>query len=179
MVSSSDIAFWTAAGTWALVIGTLFLMYWQTRQNQQLNSANAVMTLRERFDSPRVRVARRHLSDRLIRGAHEDIANLEVANFFELIGAQTYRKVLDTEMIWDAFGGWVTSYYWALRHPVDLIGRLRSDLKDPLVFFKFEWLNDRIMAIDRKRLGAQHTASVEAQEEAMRFLRREAVLDAT
>ncbi len=40
-------------GTWILVLGTLFLMYWQTRQNQILNSAKAVLTLRERFDSDR------------------------------------------------------------------------------------------------------------------------------
>jgi len=52
-----NIAIWSLVGTWVLVVGTLLLMLWQTLQAQKLNSANAVMNLRERFDSPRMRAA--------------------------------------------------------------------------------------------------------------------------
>jgi hypothetical protein len=148
-----DVATWTALGTWVLVVGTLVLMYWQTRQASRLNSANAVIALRERFDSTRMLKARRDLSKHLIRGEHEEITNVEVATFFELIGALTHEKVLDESLVWEAFGTWVTNYYWALRNPVDLIARSRSELRDPLVFHEFEWLFDRVMTIDRKRVG--------------------------
>lgn len=172
-----DIATWTALGTWALVIGTLILMYWQTRQAQELNSANSILTLRERFDSPRMRQARKDLSTHLIRGTHEDITSVEVATFFELVGALTHRKVLKVDLVWEAFGGWVSNYYYALRHPVDLIGRTRSDLKDPLVFHEFEWLFKRILEIDHRMLGPTHTAALEAQDESRLILMREMALD--
>ena len=172
-----DVATWTALGTWALVIGTLILMYWQTRQAQELNSANSILTLRERFDSPRMRQARRDLSTHLVRGTHEDITSVEVATFFELVGALTHRKVLKADLVWEAFGGWVTNYYWALRNPVDLIGRTRSDLRDPLVFHEFEWLFHRVLQIDRRKLGPTHTAALEHEDESRAILKREMALD--
>ncbi len=174
-----DPATLTALGTWALVVGTLVLMYWQTRQTQELNSANAILTLRERFDAPRMRQARRTLSTHLVRGTHEDITSVEVATFFELVGALTHRKVLKLDLVWEAFGGWVANYYYALRHPVDLIGRSRNDLKDPLVFHEFEWLYNRILDTDRRMLGATHTAQIEQDEESRAILVRETTLDVT
>lgn len=172
-----SIAIWSLAGTWALVIGTLILMYWQTLQAQRLNSANAVMSLRERFDSPRMRASRRHLSERLLLQTHQDISNLEVITFFELVGTLTHRKVLEDDLVWEAFGGWVTSYYWTLRHPVDMIGDLRNAMKDPLIFHEFQWLHERVVAIDRQRLGPEVDQGPPAAEEAARFLTRESKLE--
>lgn len=171
-----SIAIWSLVGTWALVVGTLFLMYWQTRQAQHLNSANAVMALRERFDGGRMRAARRHLSDRLLRQAHEDIASVEVVTFFELVGTLTHRGVLDNDLVWEAFGTWVSAYYWGLRNPVDLIGQLRTNLEDPLVFHEFEWLYHRIEELDRAALGPTPSARNLA-EDANRILRREVQLE--
>lgn len=173
MVSLSDLALWTVIATWVLAIGTLLLMYWQTRLAQRLNSANAVMTLRDRYDSPRLRAARRHLSEMLVAGRVDDITNYEVPNFFELVGAQAAREILDLEMVWEAFGGWVTAYYHALTHPTDIIGRMRTRLQDPLVYAKFEWLYAQVVAMDRERLGTAYDASLRAGEEQQTFLRNE------
>ncbi|HEV2428365.1 MAG TPA: hypothetical protein VGV64_00755, partial [Thermoplasmata archaeon] len=90
-----DLAFWTVISAWILAIGTLVLLWWQTFQNRVLNSANAVMALRERFDSISMRHARKQLATRLLNRQHEDITNLEVGAFFELIAALTRRRVLD------------------------------------------------------------------------------------
>jgi len=175
MVDWFNIAVWSLVGTWALVVGTLVLMYWQTRQTQHLNSANAVMNLRERFDGGRMRAARRHLSDRLLKQAHEDIASMEVITFFELVGTLTHRKVLDEDLVWEAFGTWVTAYYWALRNPVDLIAQLRASLEDPLVFHEFEWLHSRIEQIDREEVGAV-SSTRNLGDDARRILHRESDL---
>lgn len=175
MIDWYNIAVWSLVGTWALVVGTLFLMYWQTRQAQHLNSANAVMNLRERFDGGRMRAVRRHLSDRLLKQAHEDIASMEVITFFELVGTLTHRKVLDEELVWEAFGTWVTAYYWALRNPVDLIAQLRTSLEDPLVFHEFEWLHERVQQIDLKETGGV-ASTRDMGEDARRILRRESDL---
>ncbi len=153
MVDWFSLAVLSLIGTWALVIGTLILMYWQTRSAQHLNSANAVMALRERFDNARMRAARRHLSERLLAQAHDDISSMEVVTFFELVGTLTHRKLLDTELVWEAFGSWVVAYYWAIRHPLDLIGQIRADLRDPLLFHEFEWLHGKVTSIDVHRSG--------------------------
>jgi hypothetical protein len=173
----TTITLWLSlGGTWVLVVGTLYLMYWQTRISRQLNSANAVMALRERFDSDRMRAVRRHLADRLIRQAHQDITSMEVVNFFELIGTLTHRRVLDEDLVWEAFGTWVASYYFALRNPVDLIGQLRTNLGDPLIFHEFEWLNNRILDIDRHEAGPVSSLPHPA-EDAAHILKRESQLE--
>ena len=172
-----NIAVWSLVGTWVLVIGTLLLMYWQTLQAQKLNSANAVMNLRERFDSPRMRAARRHVSERLLKSAHQDISNLEVVTFFELVGTLTHRKVLEDDLVWEAFGGWITSYYWSLRNPVDMIADLRQKMVDPLIFHEFEWLYGRMVVIDQRLLGPSVDTGPQLTEESRRFLERESRLE--
>jgi hypothetical protein len=177
MVNLEDVALWATIATWLLAIGTLGFLYWQTRQAGQLNSSNAVITLRERFDSPRMRRVRRDTSTRLLKNEVDDITNLEVLAFFELIGAQTKRKILDEEMVWEAFGGWITAYYRAMRMPVDRIQQLRTKSHDPLLFRKLEWLNNRIEKLDRKSLGSEYESSVDAVEDTGLYLRLEAKLE--
>jgi hypothetical protein len=172
-----SVAIVTAFSTWVLAVGTLLILLWQTRQTQVLNSANAVMNLRDRFDSTRMRSVRRHISERLLKQAHEDIASLEVVTFFELIGTLTHRKVLDEELVWEAFGSWITSYWWGLRHPSDWVGRLRTDLSDPLVFHEYEWLEQRIRELDRRELAKFNVGETNSEEEARRILSREALLE--
>src|SRR5208282_4179454 len=146
-------------------------------QAQKLNSANAVMNLRERFDSPRMRASRRHLSERLLKQAHQDISNLEVITFFERVGTLTHRKVLEDDLVWAAFGGWISAYYWALRNPVDMVGDLRTRMKDTLIFHEFEWLHHRVITIDRHRLGPLADAGAPAAEDAALFMERESKLE--
>lgn len=177
MVDWYNIAVWSLIGTWALVVGTLFLLYWQTRSDRHLNSANAVMALRERFDGERMRAARRHLAERLLKRDHDDIASMEVITFFELVGTLTHRGILDHELVWEAFGTWISCYYWAARHPEDLIGKLRQDLRDPLVFHEFEWLFNAIEGLDVKHLGAR-SADVDPESYATQMLQREVRLGA-
>lgn len=171
-----DVATWVAIGTWALVVGTLTLMWWQTFQAQRLNSANAVMALRERFDSTRMILARRNLSRELLANSDGDLENVEVATFFELVGTLTHHKILDERLVWEAFGTWVAAYWWALRHPKDRIAHSRQHLNDPLVLREFEWLSARILVIDRKRLSRMHAQVEESTEGETTILQTEAAL---
>jgi hypothetical protein len=178
MVDLYSLTLWTAIATWGLATGTVLLLYWQTRQAQRLNSANAVVQMRERFDSPRMRRARRRLSGEWLADGVEDLSSVEVMTFFELIGAQTRRKILDEDMVWEAFGGWITSYYWAMRHPRDRIGQLRESVRDPLIFYRLEWLNERMLVIDRRELGADHVNPADEEAFHRQFLSRESHLEA-
>ncbi len=166
-----------AVAAWAIAVGTVALLWWQVRVSQHLNSANAVMTLRERFDSPAYRRRRRTLAEHLLAGRHDDIVNLEVAAFFELVGSLTHARVLTPYLVWEAFGTWIDGYYVALRSPVDVIGRARTSSKDPLIMHEFEWLYNRIQQIDRKMLGADFNMEEATQAEVAGLLRREAALD--
>jgi len=100
-----------------------------------------------------------------------------VLTFFELIGAQTARGILDEEMVWEAFGGWISSYAAAMRSPVDRIQQLRDLARDPLLFHKFEWLDKRIGILDRKQLGTRYVEVTNPAEENRLYLRREADLE--
>jgi hypothetical protein len=172
-----DAATLTALATWAVAIGTIMLLYWQVRVSQRLNSANAVLQLRERFDSPAIRRRRKALAERLLAGRHDDITNLEVAAFFELIGSLTHARMLDRRLVWEAFGTWINGYYFALRNPVDVIGRARTALKDPLIMHEFEWLYGLIQRMDRRMMPAETGLEDATREEADSLLRREADLD--
>jgi hypothetical protein len=172
-----DITTLTALATWAIAIGTITLLWWQVRVSQRLNSANAVLSLRERFDSPAIRRRRKMLAERLLSGRHDDITNLEVAAFFELIGTLTHEKVLDRYLVWEAFGTWINGYYFALRNPVDVIGRARTALKDPLIMHEFEWMYGLIQRMDAKYMGSETGIADATREEAASLLRREADLD--
>jgi hypothetical protein len=166
----------TALGTWVLVIGTLALMYWQNKQARELNSASSVMALRERFDSPALRKARRHLSRRLLSEKHDDVTNLEVGAYFELIGTLTHRRVLEEDLIWEAFGTWISGYYYALRHPVDVLGRTRQEMSDPLLLHEFEWLAGRMHRMDTTHGFKESSRADELEVRAL--LKRESELDA-
>ena len=167
----------TALATWAVAIGTIVVLWWQTHVARKLNGANAVMDLRERFDAPRMRRARKLLAQRLITGRHEDISSMEVAAFFELVGALTHQRVLDREIVWEAFGTWISGYHHALRNPVDLIGRARTEFQDPLIMHEFEWLTGAIAPLDRQHQGIALEAPTDLARTSMVLLRQESELD--
>jgi hypothetical protein len=173
---SIDPTLLTAAAAWAVAIGTVALLWWQVRVSQHLNSANAVMALRERFDSPAYRRRRKLLAEQLLAGQHQEIANLEVAAFFELVGSLTHSRVLNPKLVWEAFGTWVGGYYVALREPVDVIGRARTASKDPLIMHEFEWLYKLVQRIDRKMLGPEFDHAEATRQEVALLLRRESEL---
>lgn len=166
----------TAGAAWAVAIGTVALLWWQVRVSQHLNSANAVLSLRERFDSPAYRRRRRLLAENLLARKHEEINNLEVAAFFELVGSLTHSGVLSRKLVWEAFGTWIGGYYTALRTPVDIIGRARHESKDPLIMHEFEWLFHEVQRIDRKLLGGKVDLEESTRQEVASLLRREAEL---
>jgi hypothetical protein len=73
---------------------------------------------------------------------------------------------------------WITSYYWAIRHSRDRIGQLRDSVRDPLIFYRLEWLNERMLVIDRRELGADHVNPADEEAFHRQFLSRESHLEA-
>lgn len=149
-----DLVTWiTVLGTWVLVVGTLTFAYWQMRQTQRINSAKTILELRDRFDSPEMRASRREISTRLLAGnVTEEFDNYDVAFFFQLMGSLTRERILDRRMVWSAFGGWISGYYYSLTHPLDRVARWRSETHDPTIFLDFEWLSHEMRKIDTATL---------------------------
>jgi hypothetical protein len=168
----SNLALWGLLGTWVLVVGTLILMWWQTRSARHLNSANAIMEMRDRFDSREMRRARAQFAVWLLNSTG-DYPQLEVPRMFELLGSLTHEGVLEERMVWSGFGGYVTAYYTRLRQPVDFIGQWRTSWRDPLIFGQFEWLYHRIQRIDRRMYRGAPLPPLPPVEEADLILRGE------
>ena len=166
-----------AGATWAVAAGTLFLMWWQLNQQRELNSASTILDLRDRYDAPHLRAARRQLSQELLDSKDPAPTGLEVCRFLELVGFLTHRRVLDSRMVWNAFGGWVTSYYYFLTHPHDRITEWRTEYHDPMVFAEFEWLNGEITRLDL-RLTGPHALQTR-MEDSRGVLRNEVYLPPT
>ncbi|MFZ0890813.1 MAG: hypothetical protein WB778_03140 [Thermoplasmata archaeon] len=165
------------AASWAAVVGTIVLMYWQTRQAQKLNSGNAVIALREQFDKADMRRSRRRLAHGLLSGDANTPVPFDIARFFELIGYLTHRGILEDTLVWDAFGGWITSYYVCMRSPVDRIGNARNEFRDHLIFGEFEWLNNRMVTLDSLRLGGPIPPMEELVQDGRMMLGHESKMD--
>lgn len=157
--------------TWVAVVGVLLVWFWQSRQVRRLESSRALLDLKDRFDGAAMRAARRALARDLLDRSISEVTTVDVPVFFELIGALTRRGALDEPLVWSVFGGWITNYYYALRHPVDYIGRSREAFGDPSLFGEFEWLNDRMLREDARHRAA--ATSVRASEESQQILRHE------
>jgi hypothetical protein len=155
-MSGPDLATWaTVIGTWILVVGTLTFVYWQMRQSQRINSAQSILDLRGRFDSTSMRAARRELATELLtEQPTAELSNYDPLIFFQLVGSMTRERILDRRMVWNAFGVWVTAYFYGLTHPVDRIARWRSEGHDPLIFADLEWL---VREVDRFDRSMMHT----------------------
>lgn len=167
-----NLAVWGLIGTWALVVGTLILMWWQTRSARHLNSANAVMEMRDRFDSREMRRARAQFATWLLNPVG-DFPHLEVPRLFETLGSLTHENVLEERMVWSGFGGYVTAYYTRLRQPVDFIGQWRTSWRDPLIFGQFEWLYHRVERINQRMYRGVEVPTLSPSEEAELILRGE------
>lgn len=163
--------------TWVVVVGILAVWVWQSRQSRRIESARALLELRDRFDGPKMRAARRALAHDLLDRSITEVTTVDVPVFFELIGALTHRGALDEPLVWSVFGGWVTNYYYALRHPTDYLGRSREAFGDPSLFSEFEWLNHRMLRADARHRAA--ATSARASEEAREILRHEVALEVT
>lgn len=165
-MSTYDLVTWiTILGTWVLVVGTLTFAYWQMRQTQRINSAKTILDLRDRFDSPAMRISRREVASQLLRAdSASELANYDVGLFFQLMGSLTRDRILDRHMVWNAFGAWITGYYYALTHPVDRIAKWREETHDPLIFYDFEWLAREMEKVDRSVTQAPIDASQAATD---------------
>ena len=164
-----------AAATWLVAVGTVLLMWWQMYQQRELNSASTILALRDRYDTAQMQASRRRLSQYLLNSREPHDADIAVMRFFELIGFLTRRRVLDRRMVWNAFGGWVTSYHYLLTHPVDRIQEWRKRFHDPLVFAEFEWLDREMTRLDLELSGSQ--SQVTRQEDSEGILRNELLLN--
>lgn len=176
-MGAEDLEAWTAAAAWVLAGGILFLWYWQTRQSHRRESARLLLELRDRFDAPKMRAARRSLSAQLLDRSVSEVSTLEVLVFFDLLGALGRRGAVDVDLVSGLFGGWVTNYYYAVRHPVDFLGRSRTSFRDPSIFAEFEWLNHRLLRLEETR-SAKRGSGTSREQESREVLRFESGLDA-
>jgi hypothetical protein len=62
-----------------------------------------------------------------------------VANFFEMVGVFTRRRVLDTEMVWSTLSYYAVLYFAALRQ------RITDERRhDRTLYTDFEWLYEQM-----------------------------------
>lgn len=171
-----DSTTWTAFGTWILVIGTLVAVQWQIWQQRQINSANNVVILHDRFESRIMQKCRKDLSDLLLKKDDLQQKDDDVLVFFETMGLLTRKGVLDKEMVWNEFSWEVLRYYLALTEPKNQIKRLRDEAKDTTLYELFEWLYNELLKVDCKRRKMRPEVARPNASEVQIFLKDESTL---
>jgi hypothetical protein len=140
---------WVAVGTWVLVLCTLAAVGWQVRAQRKANAVTFLIQLTEAWDSERMRKNRENVSHHL--GAKSPVAPIKVgklmapvANFFELVGLLTRRRVLDREMVWSTFSYYAVLYFAALKKRIEDERRA-----DQTLYTDFEWLYQQMQLDSR------------------------------
>jgi hypothetical protein len=135
----------------AASIGVMVAVYFHGRNlaaTRLSNSAKMVNDAVARFDSQTMRKHRKDFSGKLKTDQENaDLSKAEtpVLDFFEDIGLQTRRGILDPEMVWVAFNWWVIGYFNAVTTPQNLIKKYREASKRIDMYREFEWLHDKCM----------------------------------
>jgi len=96
--------------------------------------------------------------------------------FFETIGLLTHQHVLSEDMVWNEFCWEVVRYYVALTKPQNHIAVLREASHDKTLYCEFEWLFNRLIAMDCRRRAAGREVVTPNEEEVKAFLAGEAAL---
>jgi hypothetical protein len=164
---------WTALGTWFLVVGTLIAVYFQSRQNRLINSANTIITFHDRFESAHFKKKRRDLANKI--NNKENNISEDILVFFETVGCLTRRRVLTKEMIWNEFSWEIIRYYKALTNynGINYIGKLRENSKDITLYSEFEWLYKTLIEIDVKKRKVEIGIVIPNEQEVSFFLNEE------
>jgi hypothetical protein len=144
----------------AASIGVMVAVYFHGRNlaaTRLSNSAKMVNDAVTRFDSPAMRKRRKDFSGKLKTDQKNiDLSKAEtpVLDFFEDIGLQTRRGILDPEMVGVALSWWIIGYYDAVTRPHNLIDTYREKSKNIDMYREFEWLHDK--CIDKWRREREH-----------------------
>ena len=139
----------------AASIGVMVAVYFHGRNlaaTRLSNSAKMVNDAVARFDSETMRKRRKDFSSKLKTDQKNvDLSKAEtpVLDFFEDIGLQTRRGILDPEMVWVAFSWWIIGYYDAVTRTNNLINTYRERTKNVDMYREFQWLHDN--CIDKWR----------------------------
>ena len=167
-----DYVAFTAWGTWALVVGTLFAIAWQTRNSKKLMTTELFLKMEDRYDSPRMREARKRLARALLEGkGYADIKEEDVLRFFEVLGSMLRLGLLDKHILWVRFFN-AAGILWSACE--GYVVECRKRLKDETLWEEFEYLHSELQEVEVERRHVDLSMLKLSQEEREEFLKYQA-----
>ncbi len=158
----------------AVLLTNLWYFHGRAVQEHQINSANQVMALYDRYYfSPSMTRERKKMSGHLLRHDPIDLMEYEFLDRFEMLGLLTRRGVIDPYIAWSMFESAVENYYKALTSLPDstnYLKQIREKNHDSSLYQEFEWLNNCFLNLSQQ---SEHRGAVPTDEEVMRFLKDE------
>jgi hypothetical protein len=158
-----------AAGTWALVAGTFWLVKGQLSVAKEQRQIQLYLELRKEFDGPLISQRKLLAQALLVSRPYEEI-NERVLDFFEDMGMLVRRNYVDREMIWDTFSYYATRWWSACK---DYIAHERAEKGDNTLFADFEKLVERIYNDEMTKRQKTRTELEPSALEIKRFLENE------
>ncbi len=128
----------TAWATVALVIGTIFMIWWQIRAAKEAAKVQMSLQLMDQYDGPPMRAHRQRLASILLQGSVPAPSAMEpVLDVLETIADLHRRKWLEPELIENGFS--VPIRYWWLSLKQYIV-KMRQDYHDSSIYEDFERL---------------------------------------
>jgi hypothetical protein len=168
---------WNLVASVAQVIGTvggLLFVWWQVWHLREVNAYNLMRDEVKRFHAPEMRACRARLA-RTLLASQRDFEQIEedgaeVCDYFENIGMFLRRRVVPVYYIWSMQGDEILFYWQLLR---DYLAWVRQSARDHTYYIEFDWLRERVAALQKKRSGLE---PVYTEDELREFLEDEAKL---
>ena len=131
----------TAWATVALVVATIFMIWWQIKETRRVASVQLAVQLADRFESPQMRSTRESLAKLLIAGNRPSPRDIEpLIDLFESVADLSARGWLDKPMVDRAFSLHIQYWWVALGGDVKAT---QSKYHDVDVYAAFETLATR------------------------------------
>ena len=162
MTSDSLYVAITAWATVALVIATIFMIWWQITESKKVARLQLAVQLSDRFESPQMRATREALAQLLLSKSAISSRDFEpLIDLFESVADLDSRRWLDRPTIESAFSLPV-QYWWEALSPA--VNASRQSYHDTTVYEGFEALAKKYGHADRvaKQMPSISASDLEA-----------------
>jgi hypothetical protein len=162
-----------AAGTWAIALFTLSLVWGQLSTAKKESKIRLYLDLRKEFDCEPLLSHREKFAGQILDGKEHEELNQGILNFIEDVGMFLRRDCLDREMVWETFGHHAKMWWSACR---EYIVKEQAHGGDNIVLFEnFKRLIEQMYKIDTKRKSKTRAELEPSQAEIRCFLQTEAL----
>jgi hypothetical protein len=159
-----------AISTFLLAFGAIAAIYVEWKRCRFEHAIDLIVELDDHFNTTEFRIFRQNTAKFLLGTEQNQRSIDQVLGFFEKVGYLTRNGVIEEKMVWHEMFYWIHRYYLSA---TPFITRIRVIQKDNTVFEDFEYLQKRLVEIEKKERNCADANLTLSENELRDFLIRE------